>query len=134
VLYIDLVMSVISMSELCKCSSFRSSLFWEVRYHILVFSRRRFGKAYLYYRQGSKNSSWTTRNVTNYQPKLCNFPKEHRPLPHRGRKPEISLGRFIYFSSLFSNIFNIAATHRLRAARPDKRIINNYARRLQRNV
>lgn len=62
-----------------------------------------------------------SRNVTNYQLNLCDNTEERRPRLHRGRKPEIAFGRFIYFFHLFSNVFNSAVTHLRKAASPENK-------------
>ena len=58
----------------------RSSLFWKVMQHWLVFSYRHFGIAYRFRFQGPSPET----PVANYQSTLRNIPEERRPRLHRG--------------------------------------------------
>lgn len=130
--YIYLVMSVISMSKIRKCSSYRSSLFWEVRRHTLVFSRRRFGKAYLYHHQGSKNSSWTAWSLkmgpigllaTSLTTNQCRvtIEKSEDLDCTEAENLKSRLADLFSFLLLFSNVFNSAVTRRRTADRPENK-------------
>jgi hypothetical protein len=58
----------------------RSSLFWKVMQHWLVFSYRHFGIAYRLHFQGPSPET----PVANYHSTLRNIPEERRPRLHRG--------------------------------------------------
>lgn len=132
VLYIDLVMSVISIWKRRKCIRSRSSLFWEVRQHSLVFSRRRFGKAYLYHHQGSKNSSWTAWALkmgpicllaTSLTTNQCRVTTEKSEVLDYTEAENLKsrLADLSFFILLFSNVLNSAVTHRHTSARPENK-------------